>query len=331
MVTGVGQYLTEDVDFNNQQFSVWDSMVWMNYHLDYRYVMHYMFGGNEAEMFQWFTNVLSDPFGQINVLYGTLEHNGTLLRDYPGYSVMSPLVYQIFSLPGGKFAPMVEPLKNIYMWEKNASGQWEKKVVDHEEFYGIKDAPGMAGLYDADVPYMKALLYNDTGFLDNIFYLALSQDSRYPDSIWAMMNEIQRQEMGFVMNDTTMWNTKPLDINRILTIVTEQSEESGDGGGGMGSFMIGIDFFEMLSLIQERTKTTLGDLLDAAGITMYDVMDYIITHWEIKPEEKPAPFSVLASAALLNSVNSSINPPEFFQLNTVESRALPEIKCRRKA
>ncbi len=305
-------YTTEDIllnppinpladDFTTDGMSFWDLLWWVNYHYDVRYLIE-LSGNNETIFLLENLGQLISPLKQAQFFYGDITwNNGTdigLLKDIvPDFPKMSPAHAFVDFAPGAQFENMSEPLNYVKTWERNSTtGEMDDFYVNytHTDLYGLPDTAGTGGPYSADVSYMKALKYNDTGFLSNMLYLALTQDSRHPDSIWQRMLTITKNILGssYGANEAdfniTYWNTQPLPINTFLGAISIASEAAGGEGGGIASLLYGIDTLELLEYLTLKTGTSLGDILDAAGLRTFDLVDFIAEN--IEPTFIPIPF-----------------------------------------
>jgi hypothetical protein len=289
-----------DNDWTSDGMSFWDLLWWVNYHYDVRYLLNISSANEIVFLFENLGQLMS-PLNQADFFYGDVTwNNGThigLLKDIvPDFPTMSPAHAFVDFAPGAQFENMSEPLNYIKIWERNpTTGKFDDDYTNytHLDLYGVSDIPGTGGPYAADSNYMRALKYNDTGFLDNMLYLALTQDSRHPESIWQMMDNITKNIMGASYNETefniTYWNTKPLPINTFLQAVSEAAEAAGGEGGGISTLLYGIDTLELLDYLTEKTGTSLGDILDAAGLATFDLVDFIAEN--IEPTFPPIPLA----------------------------------------
>jgi hypothetical protein len=236
----------------------------------------------------------SEQYTQIQLMYGEYplnESTTVTVGDWPGFTPMSPLHEQLDFKPGGPFSSIVEPLTKVLVYERNETGGIESKVVNYEERYGVPDAPnGAAGPYASDCAYMSQLLGdNDTFSL--MFNLAMTQDSRDPDSVWQMMNRIELETRGFLpaSQDTTFWNTKPLDLIAVVDTLEQNHIPIS-----MTSLLGGADSMELINYVVNHTGTTLGEVLRSLQIPTETMVNFIIDHLVPDPADAPEPFPQLA-------------------------------------
>ncbi len=299
-------------EFASKGISTWSLLWWFQYHYDFRYLLE-LFNWDELALWQFLAvTLLGGQELQIKLMYGELPlPNGTLLKDVPGYPTMSPIHEQMDFKTGGPFSSMIQPLERVWIYEKNISGGIERKLVDYEARYGVPDAPnGAGGPYAADSAYMSQLLAQEPGWAppsndtsDAMFNLAMTQDSRDPNSVWQMMNRLQLDQLGYVMNDTTFWNTNPLDLIEVLQLMEDQSPSPGglktaQGGGGFSviSLLGDVDMMEFLNYAENHTESSLGDVLRSLQVSTYSMLTYIIENVVPSAEDAPVTFPLAAMA-----------------------------------
>ncbi len=298
--------------FSSKSVSTWDLMWWLQYHYDFRFLLD-IFNRDEVSMWQFLAlTLMGGQANQIKLMYGDLPlPNGTLLKDIPGYPTLSPLHEQMDFKTGGPFSSMIQPLRKVWIYEKNLTGSIERKLVDYEERYGVPDAPnGAGGPYAADVAYMNQLLAQEPGWegpsndtFGAMFNLAMTQDSRDPNSVWQMMNQYELNTTGSLTTDTTFWNTNPLDLIEVLQLMENQGPQTGgirtaqgEGGFSVISLLGDVDMMEFLNYAENHTDSTLGDVLRALQVSTYAMLTYILENVVPSAEDAPVTFPLAAMA-----------------------------------
>ncbi|HMF33992.1 MAG TPA: hypothetical protein VKK79_21385, partial [Candidatus Lokiarchaeia archaeon] len=319
--------------FSSKGSSTWDLLWWLQYNYDFRYLLS-LFNEDEYSMFNWlyYTAIQGGEANQIALMYGELPlPNGTLLKDVPGYPTMSPLHERMDFMTGGPFSAMIPPMQDVWVYQPNATtGGYDHLMVDYQSRYGVPDAPdGADGPYAADCVYITQLLYSDpsSGFspanisstVGDMLNLAITQDSRDPNSVWQMMNQAEFQKWGNYTGpwdalnnrydgmDMTFANVHPLSLIDVVQALSQVPSTSGSptssgiaprtSGFSVTSLLGGVDMMQFLNYVENHTNSSLGTVLRSLQISTYDMLTYIIEHVHPDPADAPQPFPVATALA----------------------------------